>query len=110
MQSSNLFADAAPPNQGERFETLLQHRNLVVERIVSSQHVTPTDYQQPQDEWVVLLQGRATLTVAEKRVELQAGDYLFLPAGVAHRVEQVSQGAVWLAVHLHPDPRADWAQ
>jgi cupin 2 domain-containing protein len=101
MQLGNLFADAVPPNQGERFATLLQHRNLVVERIISSSAVTPTDYLQPQDEWVVLLQGTATLSVADSRFELRAGDYLFLPAGVAHRVEQVSAGALWLAVHLH---------
>jgi cupin 2 domain-containing protein len=103
MQPGNLFADAVPPHQGERFETLLQHRNLVVERIISSNDIAHTDYLQPQDEWVVLLQGHATLSVAEAQVELRAGDYLFLPAGVAHRVVQVSSGALWLAVHLHPE-------
>jgi cupin 2 domain-containing protein len=102
MQPGNLFANASPPLEAERFETLLQHRNLVVERIVSSSKITATQYVQSQDEWVVLLQGRSTLTVAGSKVELQAGDYLFLAAGTAHTVEQVSHGALWLAVHLHP--------
>ena len=102
MQIGNLFADAAPPAQGERFETLLEHRNLVVERILSSSAISVTRYVQTQDEWVVLLRGQATLTVADEPVELRAGDYLFLAAGVAHSVEQVSEGALWLAVHLHP--------
>ena len=106
MPPGNLFANASPPPQGERFETLLQHRNLLVERIVSSSSITPTQYVQSQDEWVVLLQGHATLSLAGGKIELQAGDYLFLPAGVPHTVERVSQGALWLAVHLHPVPPA----
>jgi cupin 2 domain-containing protein len=107
MPPGNLFANASPPPQGERFESLLEHRNLLVERIVSSSSITPTQYVQSQDEWVVLLQGHATLLMGEVRHELHAGDYLFLPAGVPHTVEQVSQGALWLAVHLHPVPPAD---
>lgn len=101
MQTGNLFANAGPPREGERFETILRHKNLVVERIVSSAAMTPCEYIQPQDEWVVLLQGEATLQVAGEAVALQSGDYLFLPAGVPHTVEQVSEGSVWLAVHLY---------
>ncbi len=48
---------------GERFEALLSHRSLVIERIISSADITPTDYVQSQDEWVVLFQGEATLEV-----------------------------------------------
>jgi len=102
MSTGNLFADADAPVQGERFETLLTHRNLVVERIVSSAATVPMEYVQTQDEWVALLQGEATLEVAGQAVELQAGGYVFLPAGTPHTVRRVSQGAVWLAIHLHP--------
>ena len=38
----NLYENALPPAQGERFEPLLQHRNLVIERIISSAVATPT--------------------------------------------------------------------
>ena len=103
MKARNLFTAAAPPATGERFETLLSHKNLVIERIVSSKEIASQEYVQPQDEWVVLMQGEAVLQVAGEPVNLQAGDYLFLPAGVPHSVECVSQGAVWLAVHLHQD-------
>ncbi|WP_325345100.1 cupin domain-containing protein [Xylophilus sp.] len=99
--ASNLFRDARPPAHGERFDTLLHHRNLLVERIVSAAGTTPTAYVQPQDEWVVLLQGAATLTVDGRTVELAAGDHLFIPARTPHTVERTSQGALWLAVHLH---------
>lgn len=102
MQMGNLFTDAAAPPGGERFEALLTHKNLVIERIVSSAGTTPTEYVQPQDEWVVLLQGEATLEVAGKAVELHSGDYLFLPAGTPHVIRRVTDGAIWLAVHLYP--------
>lgn len=101
MQTGNLFADTGPLAEGERFEELLTHRNLVIERIVSSTATTPKEYVQTQDEWVALLKGEATLEVAGETVELGSGDYLFLPTGVPHSVRRVSEGAVWLAVHLH---------
>ncbi len=102
MRTGNLFADIVPPATGERFDTLLTHGQLVVERIVSSAEFTPHTYVQPQDEWVVLLQGEATLQVDGEAITLAAGDHLFLPAGTPHSVEQASAGALWLAVHLHP--------
>ncbi len=100
MQTHNLFTDVEPPHEGERFDTLLRHKNCVVERIVSSSAITPREYVQPQDEWVVLVKGEAVLQVAGQSITLQPGDYLFLPAGVPHTVERTSQGAMWLAVHL----------
>jgi cupin 2 domain-containing protein len=101
MQTGNLLAGATAPGQGERFDTLLAHRNLVIERIISSAVVSPQEYVQTQDEWVVLLQGEATLEVAGDLIDLRAGDHAFLPAGTPHTVRRVSQGALWLAVHLH---------
>jgi cupin 2 domain-containing protein len=103
MQTGNLFADTAATPGGERFETLLEHKNLVVERIVSPASTTRAEYLQPQDEWVMLLTGEATMTVGGEPVELRSGDYVFLPARVPHTVERVSEGAVWLAVHLHQE-------
>lgn len=103
MPPENLFTNASPPLKGEDFKTLLSHRNLVVERIVSSADITPTEYVQTQDEWVLLLQGEAMLSVAGERVGLNSGDYLFLPANTPHTVEKVSEGALWLALHLHTE-------
>jgi cupin 2 domain-containing protein len=97
---ANLFADSAAPAAGERFDVLLKHRNLRVERIVSSADITPTPYVQSQDEWVVLLRGDAELEVSGASVTLKAGDHLFLPAGTEHSVKRASEGALWLAVHL----------
>lgn len=103
MKSGNLYRDALPPACGERFDTLLSHRNLVIERIVSSAGLTPQTYVQTQDEWVMVVQGEADLDVAGEKSHLVAGDHLFLPAGTPHSVERTTAGTVWLAVHLHPE-------
>ena len=101
MNARNLFEDSAPPGAGERVDVLLSHRNLVVERIVSSANITPKKYVQSQDEWVVLVRGHAELEVEGEVVGLKSGDHLFLPSGTAHSVKSASEGALWLAVHLH---------
>ena len=103
MNVGNLFSDASAPLAGERFDTLLSHKNLVVERIVSSADAVPQEYVQTQDEWVLLVAGDAQLRVAGEPVSLKSGDYLFLPNGVPHTVLRASPGALWLAVHLHPE-------
>ena len=106
MKVGSLFTDALAPLEGERFDTLLRHRNLVVERIVSSAAIAAQEYVQTQDEWVLLVHGEAVIEVAGESVSLKSGDYLFLPAGVPHTVLRTSTGALWLAVHLHPGPTA----
>jgi len=101
MQTGNLFAGFSVPQKGETFETLLSHKNLVIERIISTDELSPQQYRQTQDEWVALLQGTAILEVDGKTVELNTGDYLFLPANTPHTVKQASRGALWLAIHLY---------
>ncbi|MXS85479.1 cupin domain-containing protein [Nitrosomonas sp. HPC101] len=101
MQTGNLFTGFSVPQQGETFETLLSHKNLVIERIVSAAELSPQQYRQAQDEWVVLLKGTATLEADGKTIELNAGDYLFLPANTPHTVKRASHGALWLAIHLY---------
>ena len=101
MNPRNLFEDCSPPEAGERFDVLLAHKNLVVERVVSSAKITPKKYLQSQDEWVLLVRGEAEMEVAGAAVTLKAGDHLFLPSGTAHTVKSASEGAMWLAVHLH---------
>lgn len=103
MNIGNLYEHAAPPVTGERFETLLQHKNLVIERICSSTDIPLTQYVQTQDEWVLLVQGAAEIEIDGKTESLKAGDYVFLPANTPHCVKKVTQGALWLAVHLHPE-------
>ncbi|MQX35358.1 cupin domain-containing protein [Roseospira navarrensis] len=100
----NLFAGAAPPADGEAFETLLRRGGVHIERIVSSDRPDPVLYDQPHDEWVCLVQGDADLWIAGETVTLRAGDHRLIPAGTPHRVVHTSADppCLWLAVHLPP--------
>ena len=51
---------------------------------------------------MLLVQGTAVLDIDGETKSLKAGDYVFLPAQTPHTVKQASQGALWLALHLHP--------
>ena len=50
------------------------------------------------------LEGERFDVLLRHNVALTSGDHLFLPAQTPHTVLQVSDGALWLAVHLHPIP------
>ena len=95
----NLF-DYQTPRRGERFDTLLETRNVRIVRIVSSDNIEPILYVQDDDEWVVVLEGEATLEVNGKEALLRKGDYLFIPASTPHRVIATAKGTLWLAVHI----------
>ena len=91
---------ASAPEWGESVQRLLELPGVVVEQILSGSLEAPLDYRQDDDEWVVLLTGHAALVVGGEDVELNAGDWLFLPAGVAHRLVAAAPGSSWLAVHV----------
>jgi cupin 2 domain-containing protein len=105
VEKQNLYANLSGPLSGEDFVELLRCRNVVIERIVSSDRPEPRVYDQPQDEWVILLQGQASLEIAGETLHLAAGDHVFIPAHTAHRVLTTSRDPVciWLTVHIHPD-------
>jgi cupin 2 domain-containing protein len=91
---------AAAPHAGEDVERLLDLHGVVVEHILSGTLGSRVDYRQEHDEWVVLLAGGATLVVDGEPVELNAGDWLFLPALVEHTLVTTAPGSSWLAVHV----------
>ena len=88
---------------GERFENLLIRPGVRIERIVSSGQSTPPGewLDQAWDEWVLLVAGRAGLTLeGEASATLEPGDHLLIPAHRHHRVEWTDTPTVWLAIHL----------
>ncbi|MBI4536174.1 MAG: cupin domain-containing protein [Ignavibacteriae bacterium] len=92
--------------QQETFEQLIGGENVIIERIVSTGQKTPEGqfYDQERDEWVLLLQGRATISYHDGTLhDLKSGDYLHIPAHTKHRVEATStdQPCIWLAIHAH---------
>jgi glyoxylase I family protein len=99
VTSDNIFRGAVAPATGERFEQLAMLANAKVERITSSAAPSTEPYDQPHDEWVLLLRGHARLQVGDRIVSLNAGDYLMLPAHTVHRVLATAAGSLWLALH-----------
>ena len=89
------------PKTGEVFKTLLEHKNIKINRIVSSSELDVVEYVQEEDEWVVIVEGEATLLVADEKKVLTKGDTLFIPAKTAHKVLKTSHGTVWLTVHIY---------
>jgi cupin 2 domain-containing protein len=100
----SLFRDLpAGAEAAERFEDLLLRPGMRIERIVSTGQSTPPGewMDQAWDEWVLLVSGRAGLTLeGEAALTLQPGDHLLIPAHRRHRVEWTETPTVWLAVHL----------
>ena len=88
------------PKSGENFSTLLKHKNIKINRIVSSSDVKSVEYIQDEDEWLVLLEGEATLRIEDKEKILTKGETLFIPAKVPHTVLKTNDGTVWLTVHI----------
>jgi cupin 2 domain-containing protein len=95
----NIF-DYTAPKINETFTTLLKHKNIKINRIVSSSEVVSVEYIQEEDEWLVLLEGNATLLVHGEEKKLTKGETLFIPAKVPHSVLETSSEGVWLTVHI----------
>ena len=95
----NIF-DYPPPKSGETFTTLLEHKNIKINRIVSASDIEPVEYMQEEDEWLVLLEGEATLLLDDKEIILTKGETLFIPAKTLHSVLATEEGTLWLTVYI----------
>ena len=95
----NIF-DTVTPKNGETFTTLLEHKNIKINRIVSSSDLKSVEYIQEEDEWLVLLEGEAILRIEDKKKVLTKGETLFIPAKVPHTVLKTNHGTIWLTVHI----------
>jgi cupin 2 domain-containing protein len=107
MKAGSLMSGLpSQPLAEEVMVTLLERPGLRIERIVSTGQASPEGhwYDQPNDEWVLVVKGRAGLRLegeAHDR-ELGEGDFVFLPAHCRHRVAwtQREPPTVWLAIHI----------
>lgn len=102
---NSIFEDLPGSGAEEEFTDLLKRPGVRIERIVSTGQASPPGfwYDQPHDEWVILLKGAAGLAIeGEEERRLKPGDYVLLPAHKRHRVTftAVDEPTVWLAVHI----------
>ncbi len=106
LEIFNLLAALPSAEDGEVCEGLVTAKGVRLERIVSLGQASPEGfwYDQQEDEWVLLLSGRARLTIAGEPDDRQLapGDSIYLPAGCRHRVAWTdpSHPTVWLALFL----------
>lgn len=104
ITTGHFFHDAPSGLPDEISQVMLAGRDLRIERIVSHGQASPPGYwyDQDDDEWVMLLEGEATLRFeqGEQLLQLAPGMHVHIPAHRRHRVEWTApdRRTVWLAV------------
>jgi len=101
---NNIFKNIPQNLDLEVFNELFSNDVLKIERIISKGHISPEHgwYEQAQNEWLILLQGAATLTFEDNhQLHLKPGDYLNIPAKQKHKVSWTDPDieSIWLTVH-----------
>ena len=84
-----------PADEGKRFTTVFRHGTLLVEIYAPRGR----DPQQPhtRDEVYVVARGSGEYVCDGERTRCEPNDFLFAPAGVAHRFENFTDDfAVWV--------------
>lgn len=92
--------------QEEHVDSLYKNKQIHIKRIVSHGQLTPPDqwYDQSEVEWVVLVQGQASLEFEKgNMVHMEAGDYLKIDAGNRHKITYTSKypPCIWVAVYIN---------
>ena len=99
----NLYQNIPKDLPTELFETLIKTDNIHIERIVSKGHASEPGfwYDQASHEFVILVQGTASLAFEDRTIELTPGDYLTINPHQKHRVAWTDpdQPTLWLAIH-----------
>ncbi|MBS4013727.1 MAG: cupin domain-containing protein [Bacteroidetes bacterium] len=104
----NIFNIDSLPIDSELFDTIFHNKNVKIERILSKGQVTKDGewYNQETDEWVILIQGNAKIEFENhKIIELNSGDYIFIPSHQKHKVifTSVDPICIWIAVHIEKE-------
>lgn len=105
IETNNFFLTSDLKINKEQFTSLIKSKNVIVEKIISNGFKSPANewMSDAQDEWVMLVKGRAKLEFENKDVlNLKAGDYLLIPARTKHRILYTSKKpfCYWLTIHF----------
>ncbi|HPB19808.1 MAG TPA: cupin domain-containing protein [Bacteroidales bacterium] len=86
----------------ENYFNVLNNDTIRIERIISFGQQSPPDfwYDQDENEWILLLKGKAKLEFIDRKITLNKGDSLLIPAHEKHRVAYTHKykPTIWLAV------------
>ncbi|MBP7216297.1 MAG: cupin domain-containing protein [Candidatus Omnitrophica bacterium] len=105
LRYGNIYFKLPRAQDKEIVQVILKNKKLLIEQIISGGQATEKGawLKSTQDEWVLVLQGVGKLRFqsSSRLVTLRTGDYVYIPAHVAHRVEWTSKRkkTLWLAVH-----------
>ena len=105
MDVSNIFSAIHKQDTAEIIETIILTHEFKIERIISRGHTTAEGewYNQDKNEWVLVLKGSARLLFEgdDETVNMNAGNYVNIPAHRKHRVEWTDPEVetIWLVIH-----------
>ena len=99
----NIFEIEKLPSikEDEIINILKENENVRIERIISTGQVSDWMIQENK-EYVLLIQGIAIIEFNDKKVEMKAGDTLFIEKLERHRVSYTSENpcCIWFCVHF----------
>jgi len=99
----NIFEIEKLPSmkEDEIIDILRESGDIKIERIISTGQVSDWMVQEKK-EYVLLLQGNTVIEFNDKKVEMKAGDTLFIEKRERHRVAYTSENpcCIWFCVHF----------
>jgi cupin 2 domain-containing protein len=103
FEIENIFSKMPKEIPEEFFETIVKSDEVMIERIISKGHATKEGkwYNQNKNEFVIVLKGDAIIEYKDgKKIEMNIGDYIIIPAHTKHRVLKTNEKVetIWLAV------------
>lgn len=104
MIMKNIFQNIPESAEKEIFEVLAKSENAKIERIISNGPESSSDewYDQNENEWVVLLKGKAKLIFENDEKVLEPGDHILIKPHRRHKVVilEEKETTIWIAVHF----------
>lgn len=98
MEVFNLLNNLKFSKEEEVEEIVYEDEKVIVLRTMSLDQVT--DFMiQDEDEFVILMEGFASIETEEKIVRMKKGDFLFIEKGLRHRVKDQDR-ALWFCLFV----------
>ena len=98
MEDFNLFDQIKFSDLEEVEEGIFENDRVRALRTMSLNQVT--DFMvQDEDEFVILMEGLASIETEDEIVRMKRGDFLFIPKGLRHRVIDQDK-AIWFCLFV----------